>query len=277
MAKDACLFQKWAIHTGKYVVGQKCNPKIWKANFRCALHSLPDVVEVKGRSVQKGQEATRVFRMLPESRKPRDRRTKTHKIKSKRKIKIEKPDSDYEESSNCPFEQSLLDRAPTQESIVDSTVDRKQQDLKMDFEVPDWSQTIEVGSDRYNFQVSPEHSPDSSDYDFNNFTITICRPAEKDACCSGLDGKGFPANELCTSPGSQWSETSSGEEIEELPRYTTLSPTLAPPAAVMWSPSLPPPPRLCSRSMSRRSFKTKALRHVNRCRFSIHKMAACLA
>uniref|UniRef100_A0A8C6TMS5 IRF tryptophan pentad repeat domain-containing protein n=1 Tax=Neogobius melanostomus TaxID=47308 RepID=A0A8C6TMS5_9GOBI len=160
MAKDACLFQKWAIHTGKYVVGQKCNPKIWKANFRCALHSLPDVVEVKGRSVQKGQEATRVFRMLPESRKPRGEST-------------------------------------------DLTGN-----LKMDFEVPDWSQTIEVGSDRYNFQVSPEHSPDSEHLVLR---FQICRPAEKDACCSGLDGKGFPANELCTSPGSQWSETSSAE------------------------------------------------------------------
>uniref|UniRef100_A0A8C6TR36 IRF tryptophan pentad repeat domain-containing protein n=1 Tax=Neogobius melanostomus TaxID=47308 RepID=A0A8C6TR36_9GOBI len=158
MAKDACLFQKWAIHTGKYVVGQKCNPKIWKANFRCALHSLPDVVEVKGRSVQKGQEATRVFRMLPESRKPRGEST-------------------------------------------DLTGN-----LKMDFEVPDWSQTIEVGSDRYNFQVSPEHNSEHLVLRFQ-----ICRPAEKDACCSGLDGKGFPANELCTSPGSQWSETSSGK------------------------------------------------------------------
>uniref|UniRef100_A0A8C6TNX1 IRF tryptophan pentad repeat domain-containing protein n=1 Tax=Neogobius melanostomus TaxID=47308 RepID=A0A8C6TNX1_9GOBI len=169
MAKDACLFQKWAIHTGKYVVGQKCNPKIWKANFRCALHSLPDVVEVKGRSVQKGQEATRVFRMLPDT-------LSFLTFFLCMQIKIEKPDSDYEESSNCPFEQSLLDRAPTQESIVDSTVDRKQQDS--------------------------EHLV---------LRFQICRPAEKDACCSGLDGKGFPANELCTSPGSQWSETSSGK------------------------------------------------------------------
>lgn len=49
--------------------GQKCNPKTWKANFRCALNSLPDIEEVKDQSVHKGQQAMRVFRMLPVSQK----------------------------------------------------------------------------------------------------------------------------------------------------------------------------------------------------------------
>lgn len=110
--KDACLFKKWAIHTGaqlrmhvqnaenktfplflcmhlsekhtklnwiysagKYVEGQTCDPKTWKANFRCAMNSLPDIEEVKDKSVNKGHQAMRVFRMLPASPKSRGEKT----------------------------------------------------------------------------------------------------------------------------------------------------------------------------------------------------------
>lgn len=101
--KDACLFKKWAIHTGerahahgqynntgegktsvelkatrstgKYVEGQVCDPKTWKANFRCAMNSLPDIEEVKDKSVNKGHQAMRVFRMLPVAQKSRGEKT----------------------------------------------------------------------------------------------------------------------------------------------------------------------------------------------------------
>lgn len=53
------------LSAGKYVPGQACDPKTWKANFRCAMNSLPDIEEVKDRSVNKGHQAMRVFRMLP--------------------------------------------------------------------------------------------------------------------------------------------------------------------------------------------------------------------
>lgn len=96
--KDACLFKMWALHTGeppeehaftqrlthqnkcnlntlisagKYVEGQTCDPKTWKANFRCAMNSLPDIQEVKDRSINKGHQAVRVFRMLPITPKSR--------------------------------------------------------------------------------------------------------------------------------------------------------------------------------------------------------------
>ncbi|MBN3302583.1 IRF1 factor, partial [Amia calva] len=66
MDKDACLFKQWAIHTGKYKSGvNQPDPKTWKANFRCAMNSLPDIEEVKDKSVNKGCSAVRVYRMLP--------------------------------------------------------------------------------------------------------------------------------------------------------------------------------------------------------------------
>lgn len=50
---------------GKYVEGGVSDAKTWKANFRCAMNSLPDIKEVKKMSVNKGHQAVRVFRMLP--------------------------------------------------------------------------------------------------------------------------------------------------------------------------------------------------------------------
>lgn len=51
--------------------GQITDPKTWKANFRCALNSLPDIEEVKDKSINKGHQAKRVFRMLPVTPKSR--------------------------------------------------------------------------------------------------------------------------------------------------------------------------------------------------------------
>ncbi|XP_029440085.1 interferon regulatory factor 2 [Rhinatrema bivittatum] len=69
--RDAPLFKNWAIHTGKFQPGvDKPDPKTWKANFRCAMNSLPDVVEVKDKSMKKGNNAFRVYRMLPWSERP---------------------------------------------------------------------------------------------------------------------------------------------------------------------------------------------------------------
>ena len=42
------------------------NPRRWKANFRCALNSLPDVIIVPSLCVRKGKDAYRVFKILPE-------------------------------------------------------------------------------------------------------------------------------------------------------------------------------------------------------------------
>lgn len=65
LEKDAPLFMRWAIHTGKFQPGiDRPDPKTWKANFRCAMNSLPDIEEVKDKSIKKGTNAFRVYKML---------------------------------------------------------------------------------------------------------------------------------------------------------------------------------------------------------------------
>ncbi|XP_077102731.1 interferon regulatory factor 2a [Siphateles boraxobius] len=70
LEKDAPLFKNWAIHTGKYRPGiDKPDPKTWKANFRCAMNSLPDIEEVKDKSMKRGSNAFRMYRLLSSSEK----------------------------------------------------------------------------------------------------------------------------------------------------------------------------------------------------------------
>ncbi|XP_030628172.1 interferon regulatory factor 1a [Chanos chanos] len=73
--KDATLFRNWAIHTGRFKPGiDKPDPKTWKANFRCALNSLPDVKELQDKSIKKGHNAFRVYILLPATKTPRRRK-----------------------------------------------------------------------------------------------------------------------------------------------------------------------------------------------------------
>ncbi|XP_041929537.1 interferon regulatory factor 2 isoform X6 [Alosa sapidissima] len=84
--KDAPLFKNWAIHTGKYQPGlDKPDPKTWKANFRCAMNSLPDIEEVKDKSIKKGTNAFRVYKMLS----PSERQSKRGKKRSEKEEKAE--------------------------------------------------------------------------------------------------------------------------------------------------------------------------------------------
>uniref|UniRef100_UPI0037E8F84A interferon regulatory factor 1b isoform X1 n=1 Tax=Semicossyphus pulcher TaxID=241346 RepID=UPI0037E8F84A len=247
--KDACLFKQWAIHTGKYIEGQNCDPKTWKANFRCAMNSLPDIEEVKDRSVNKGHQAVRVFRMLPATPKCRDKRSKVKESKSRKKsadIKIEE-DKDYSDTQSPMDESMPEDTLSTQENTVDSTVHTDQKDFPFvaSSEVPDWSLSVEIGPDSFSnsfahrFEVSPERE---TEYDE---IIEICQQLEKDShwFLSSLDGTGFPANEACTSPGSQWSE-SSVEDLEELPQYTTLGSDMTCPTDELWNSFCQPAPHL---------------------------------
>ncbi|KAF7206328.1 interferon regulatory factor 1b isoform X2 [Nothobranchius furzeri] len=241
--KDACLFQKWAIHTGKYVHGQPMDPKTWKANFRCAMNSLPDIEEVKDRSINKGHQAMRVFRMLPATPKCRDKRSKARDTKSKKKrqnVNMEE-DTDYSDTQS-PLNTSLFEEnISTQENRVDSMVQMDQEDFSFTApsEVPDWSNSVEISLDDlpssfpHRFEVSPEHSPD---YDYPQDIIEICQQLEKDSLGMYNAGNmGFLSNEACTSPGSQWSESSSGEEVDDTPQYTTLGTDFTSPTDVFWN------------------------------------------
>ncbi|XP_028405141.1 interferon regulatory factor 1-like isoform X2 [Dendronephthya gigantea] len=60
---DACLFRAWAEHTGKYKSNEAPNPKTWKANFRCALNSLPDMEEMVHQRMTKGNDAFKVYKI----------------------------------------------------------------------------------------------------------------------------------------------------------------------------------------------------------------------
>ncbi|KAM6983510.1 interferon regulatory factor 1b [Tautogolabrus adspersus] len=260
MDKDACLFKEWALHTGKYVEGQTSDPKTWKANFRCAMNSLPDIKEVKDKSINKGHQAARVFRMLPATPKLRDKRSKAKEAKPRKKYSMVKTevDEDYSDTQTSMPACTLS----TQENTVDSTMHTEQQDVPFGslFDAPDFSMSVEIGTDTllssfsHRFEVSPEHE---TEYGFTEDIIEvsiafdcvkslailipvllfqICEQLEKESnwMPSSLDSRGFLSN-ACTSPGSQWSDSSSVDELEDTPHYTTLGSTLTNPTDLLWN------------------------------------------
>jgi hypothetical protein len=48
--------------------GDEPDPKRWKANFRCALNSLPDVRQLKDQGHIKVKDAYKVYQFLDEKR-----------------------------------------------------------------------------------------------------------------------------------------------------------------------------------------------------------------
>ncbi|KAM9788584.1 uncharacterized protein ACB057_013130 [Neosynchiropus ocellatus] len=224
MSRDACLFRDWALHTGKYVEGQQEDPKTWKANFRCAMNSLPDIEEVKDRSVNKGHMAARVYRMLPAKRRGetgrrlppclvrRERRGRGADMKRKTKIKVEEEDDDMDSQSSTSQSQTDDDFSP-QENRPDSTEPLNMTDMSTD--VPDLGLSVEIESDYHGiyidrFQVSPESSNDCP-YDE---IIKICEEMERDP-----PSNHYQTNMACFSPSGS---DSSAEDIYNL-NYTTLN------------------------------------------------------
>lgn len=227
--KDACLFRKWAIHTGRYKVGEKeTDPKTWKANFRCAMNSLPDIEEVKDQSRNKGTSAVRVYRMLPPLTKNqrKERKSKTCRdAKSKAKRKScgdSSPDafSDGLSSSTLPDDHSSytvpgylgqdfdVERALTPE--LPSCVGI----------LPDWQVPVGImpdsTSDLYNFQVSPmpsssEVATDDEEGKLPEDIMKLLELEQSEWQPTDVDGKGFLLNE----PGIQpVSDLSCKEETE---------------------------------------------------------------
>ncbi|XP_044538258.1 interferon regulatory factor 2 [Gracilinanus agilis] len=175
--KDAPLFRNWAIHTGKHQPGvDKPDPKTWKANFRCAMNSLPDIEEVKDKSIKKGNNAFRVYRMLPLSERPskKGKKTKTDKEDKVKHIKQEPVESSFGLSngiSELSPEFAVL--TSTIKSEVDSTIniigqshlDSNIEDQVIVTNPPDICQVVEVTtesdeqpvsmSELYPLQISP--------------------------------------------------------------------------------------------------------------------------
>ncbi|XP_018591460.1 interferon regulatory factor 2-like isoform X1 [Scleropages formosus] len=181
--KDAPLFRNWAIHTGKYTPGvDKPDPKTWKANFRCAMNSLPDIEEVKDKSMKKGSNAFRVYKMLSETERPK----KKGKKGKKRGEKEEKSKAERRVSSHAATNggSSQGPAAPKVEDVADSTVLTEPprpavrsplDDSLIISDLPDVCQTIEVmteneeqsvsSSHPYPLQISPVSSYGESDTD----------------------------------------------------------------------------------------------------------------
>ncbi|XP_036430768.1 interferon regulatory factor 2a isoform X6 [Colossoma macropomum] len=110
--KDAPLFMNWAVHTGKYHPGvDKPDPKTWKANFRCAMNSLPDIEEVKDKSMKRGSNAFRVYRMLS----PAEKAAKKVKKKMEREPKMRRRKSKNAEPESDPVQLK-------EDTLPDSTV-----------------------------------------------------------------------------------------------------------------------------------------------------------
>ncbi|XP_036380471.1 interferon regulatory factor 1b isoform X2 [Megalops cyprinoides] len=228
MDKDASLFMQWAIHTGKYKPGQsEPDPKTWKANFRCAMNSLPDIEEVKDRSINKGCAAVRVYRMLQINSKKRDKKSRIREIKRKSKgaaSKVKVEDHDYNNAADHSTSASMGEES-TQENTVDSTdrPDLTTSPYGNGEEAPEWSTSMDIPDSTNeiysNFQVSPIHSTDFEDADAA--IIEMAQQLEQDQS-QWQQSNIILSNEVGTE--SYHSPQISGEEIE-LKLYTELGRT----------------------------------------------------
>lgn len=189
LEKDAPLFMKWAIHTGKYQPGvTRPDPKTWKANFRCAMNSLPDIEEVKDKSIKKGTNAFRVYKMLSSSErsmkkgKKKDKTDKEGRTKGSKEAAAPSPGKNHvgpidytkQEVKEEPAEltvtgghASVSPSTGTHGSVDDHVITSEQ--------LPFVCQTIEVtteneeqtvtSSHSYPLQISPVSSCGESDTD----------------------------------------------------------------------------------------------------------------
>ncbi|NWS58362.1 IRF1 factor, partial [Chunga burmeisteri] len=226
MEKDACLFRSWAIHTGAYKVGEKDpDPKTWKANFRCAMNSLPDIEEVKDKSINKGSSAVRVYRMLPPLTKDqkKERKSKSSREARNRSKRKSYEDTRTEESAerltNTPLPDDhsgyTVHNYAGQEVEVESTsITLDLSSCEVSGSLTDWRPPMEITmadstNDLYQLQVSPLASSSEGEY-FSFFypegavfnllllLLQLLEPAQ-DWHATSVGGKGFLTNE----PGTQ--------------------------------------------------------------------------
>ncbi|XP_019725371.1 interferon regulatory factor 2 [Hippocampus comes] len=180
LEKDAPLFMRWAMHTGKYQPGKdRPDPKTWKANFRCAMNSLPDIEEVKDKSNKKGTNAFRVYKMLSSSeRSIRKGKKRSNKESGPKGIKegaspsfdsapllfhVQVDDFKQERQDEVEMPHTTQDISGEEEHVISNDL------------LPFVCQTIEVKTENeeesvssshlYPFQISPVSSFGGSDTD----------------------------------------------------------------------------------------------------------------
>ncbi|NWX16929.1 IRF1 factor, partial [Aegotheles bennettii] len=233
MEKDACLFRSWAIHTGVYKVGEKDpDPKTWKANFRCAMNSLPDIEEVKDKSINKGSSAVRVYRMLPPLTKDqkKERKSKSSREARNRSKRKSYEDMKTEESAESLTTTPLPDdhSGYTVHDYAGQEVEAERTSITLDLSLcevsgslTDWRSPMEITmadstNDLYHLQVSPLASSSEGGYcffpslvfyhsaggrsGFNHLLVLfqLLEPAQ-DWHTTSVGDKGFLTNE----PGTQ--------------------------------------------------------------------------
>ncbi|NXO79479.1 IRF1 factor, partial [Sitta europaea] len=225
MEKDACLFRSWAIHTGRYKEGEKDpDPKTWKANFRCAMNSLPDIEEVKDKSINRGPGAVRIYRMLPPLTK---HQKKERKSKSSREVRNRSKRKCYEETrlkesagslTNTPLPDdhssyTIHDYAGQEVEVENTAITLDLSSCEVSGSLSDWRPAMEVTmadstNDIYQLQVSPLASSSEGGHFFfsyprrNSFyhlllVFQLLGPAQ-DWHSTSIGGKGFLTNESGT-------------------------------------------------------------------------------
>ncbi|NXR56847.1 IRF1 factor, partial [Hippolais icterina] len=220
--KDACLFRSWAIHTGRYKEGEKNpDPKTWKANFRCAMNSLPDIEEVKDKSINRGSSAVRVYRMLPPLTK---HQKKERKSKSSREVRNKSKRKSYEEtrlkesaesltSSALPDDHSgytIHDYAGQEVEVESTAITLDLSPCEVSGSLTSWRPAMEITmadstNDLYQLQVSPLASSSEGGYFFSGrssfyhllLLLQLLEPAQ-DWHNTSIGGKGFLTNESGT-------------------------------------------------------------------------------
>ncbi|XP_010210967.1 PREDICTED: interferon regulatory factor 1 [Tinamus guttatus] len=219
MEKDACLFRSWAIHTGRYKIGEKDpDPKTWKANFRCAMNSLPDIEEVKDKSINKGSSAVRVYRMLPPLTKDQK---KERKSKSSREARNRSKRKSYEDLKTEESVERLTNTALpddhsaytvhgyTGQEVEESTsITLDLSPCEVNCSLTEWRTPMEIAmadstNDLYQLQVSPlasssEAVTDEDEEEMKSEIFKLLEPAPEWHATS-VGGKGYLTNE----PGSQ--------------------------------------------------------------------------
>ncbi|XP_051277082.1 interferon regulatory factor 2 [Dicentrarchus labrax] len=185
LEKDAPLFMRWAIHTGKYQPGtDRPDPKTWKANFRCAMNSLPDIEEVKDKSIKKGTNAFRVYKMLSSSeRSMKKGKKKTDKEgRPKGNKEIASPDRTLPDAYSGPIDytkQEAIKQETVELTVMDSAsaIHSSVEDHVITSEqLPFVCQTIEVTTENEEQTVSSSHS-----YPLQISPVSSCCASETDS------------------------------------------------------------------------------------------------
>ncbi|KAM9377917.1 interferon regulatory factor 2 isoform 1-T2 [Pholidichthys leucotaenia] len=200
LEKDAPLFMRWAIHTGKYQPGvDRPDPKTWKANFRCAMNSLPDIEEVKDKSIKKGTNAFRVYKMLSSSernlkkaKKKTDKEGKPKGHKEKASPYTDKTCSDLYAGPIDYTKQSKVKEEEVEQTVTDSAsvIHSSAEDhLITSEQLPFVCQTVEVTTESEEQTVSSSHS-----YPLQISPVSSC-------CGSDTDSDTEDIKEMCNQQG----------------------------------------------------------------------------